>query len=154
MRLPDEATIDHIIPRVRGGSDEDSNVVSACHACNYRRNQEDIQGLPDGSLLPDDDKRRRSGTQSEMFPDIALKDKVIRKLMADRDRAVRRSLDYEADLIKTSHELYKAKDEARELSALVESQAEEIQSLTVRGLLKERLTGLYQHCITRLGLSA
>ena len=46
-----QATNDHVIPRGRGGSDEYSNVVSACHLCNQRRNAESDRGLPEGALI-------------------------------------------------------------------------------------------------------
>ena len=48
---PDQATIDHILPRYRGGTNEPENLVSACKGCNGRRNSEDMKGLPEGSLL-------------------------------------------------------------------------------------------------------
>lgn len=36
-----QATIDHVIPRCRGGSDREDNVVNSCRQCNLRRNHED-----------------------------------------------------------------------------------------------------------------
>jgi hypothetical protein len=47
----DLATIDHIVPCYKGGTRDDSNLVSACRLCNNRRSYEDVMGLPDGSLL-------------------------------------------------------------------------------------------------------
>lgn len=34
---PDELTIDHVQPRVRGGDGSGGNVVTACGACNTRK---------------------------------------------------------------------------------------------------------------------
>jgi hypothetical protein len=45
------ATKDHILPRHRGGTSDENNLVSACALCNNRRSYEDALGLPDGSLL-------------------------------------------------------------------------------------------------------
>ena len=47
----DQATVEHIIPRGRGGTDDPSNLASACHMCNQRRAYEEQCGLPDGKLL-------------------------------------------------------------------------------------------------------
>jgi len=47
----DQATVDHVLPRYKGGTNDEENLVSACHACNARRNSEDMKGLPEGSLL-------------------------------------------------------------------------------------------------------
>lgn len=47
----DTATDDHIIPRYRGGTNDMSNIVSACNRCNNRRNHEDVKQLPEGALL-------------------------------------------------------------------------------------------------------
>lgn len=47
----DQATVDHVIPRFKGGSNKDTNVVSSCRDCNGRRNHEDMLGLPEGALL-------------------------------------------------------------------------------------------------------
>jgi len=45
------ATLDHILPRYKGGTRDERNLVSACRLCNNRRNYEDALGLMDGSLL-------------------------------------------------------------------------------------------------------
>lgn len=45
------ATVDHVIPRYKGGTNEETNTVSACQRCNNRRSHEDAKGLPDGALL-------------------------------------------------------------------------------------------------------
>jgi hypothetical protein len=56
------ATIDHVLPRYKGGTRDESNLVSACRLCNNRRCYEDALGLLDGSLLgsypPSDEQRR------------------------------------------------------------------------------------------------
>ncbi|WP_353070968.1 HNH endonuclease [Tunturiibacter gelidoferens] len=39
---PDQATVDHIIPRARGGPNTIENCVSACRQCNNDRNRRDI----------------------------------------------------------------------------------------------------------------
>lgn len=39
---PDQATVDHRIPRGRGGPDIIENCVSACRQCNEERNRRDI----------------------------------------------------------------------------------------------------------------
>jgi hypothetical protein len=39
---PDQATVDHIIPRGRGGPNNNENCVSACRRCNADRNRRDI----------------------------------------------------------------------------------------------------------------
>lgn len=54
--VPNQATIDHVVPRGKGGSDLKENMVCACLNCNRRRNKEDILGLPEGSLLEKKEK--------------------------------------------------------------------------------------------------
>ncbi len=39
--VSNQATIDHVVPRCRGGSNTAGNCVSACFACNAKRNRED-----------------------------------------------------------------------------------------------------------------
>jgi hypothetical protein len=58
----DRATVDHVIPRYRGGSNDRSNLVNACNRCNNRRNYEDMTGVPEGSMLG---KYKQSQTNAE-----------------------------------------------------------------------------------------
>lgn len=37
LRRGDQFTIDHVIPRSRGGTNDESNLVTACFACNHRK---------------------------------------------------------------------------------------------------------------------
>jgi len=57
----DTATLDHIVPRYKGGTRDESNLVSACRLCNSRRSYEDAKGLPEGSLLGRYQSRRKRG---------------------------------------------------------------------------------------------
>jgi hypothetical protein len=47
----DQATTEHLIPRCKGGTNDDENLASSCLQCNQRRNHEDNLGLTDGALL-------------------------------------------------------------------------------------------------------
>ncbi len=38
-------TIDHVIPRSAGGSDDDENLVAACKSCNYRKSDRPLHWL-------------------------------------------------------------------------------------------------------------
>jgi hypothetical protein len=48
---PDQATIEHIMPRCKGGTNDDENLASACRACNTRRSFEDSRNMKEGALL-------------------------------------------------------------------------------------------------------
>lgn len=87
----DQATIDHILPRYKGGMSEDTNLVSACRGCNGRRNSEDMKGLPEGSLL---------GKHQEMAgkprPHHKKKERVA--LTGDEKRAILHPIDVDLSL--------------------------------------------------------
>jgi len=38
-------TIDHVVPKKHGGSEEDSNLVVACHVCNMLKGQEKCSSI-------------------------------------------------------------------------------------------------------------
>ena len=38
------ASIDHMVPRSRGGSDDAANKVTACKACNNEKDNMDVEG--------------------------------------------------------------------------------------------------------------
>lgn len=68
----DMATLDHILPRYKGGTRDENNLVSACRLCNNRRNYEDALGLLDGSLL-------------DSYPP-KKKDRLLHRAMAHKSR--------------------------------------------------------------------
>lgn len=43
-RPPRAVTVDHVVPRWLGGSDDEGNLVAACEECNVRRNREENGG--------------------------------------------------------------------------------------------------------------
>jgi 5-methylcytosine-specific restriction endonuclease McrA len=74
-KVPDQATIDHIIPRGRGGSDNEDNVVLACHGCNEHRNVLDCHS---------------PGHSSHEFKRFRhRKQKVIRESLTDLHRQIK-----------------------------------------------------------------
>ncbi len=44
---PDSATIDHIVPLVKGGTDELGNLQTAHARCNFLKHDADMEGRPD-----------------------------------------------------------------------------------------------------------
>jgi hypothetical protein len=44
----DRATIDHVQPSSRGGNDDDVNLVTCCHACNWRKGNDIWRPKPIG----------------------------------------------------------------------------------------------------------
>ena len=66
---PDKATVDHVLPRYKGGTNDSSNVVLSCNLCNNRRNYEDHHGLADGALM---DIYKRSSQWRDMAKRVCL----------------------------------------------------------------------------------
>ena len=150
----DQATIDHVIPRYKGGTNEVSNLVSSCRGCNARRNTEDMKGLVDGSLLgnhnyagkPDYNRRKPN-----IYQHIALTGDEKKALLA---RVQATPVDHVKDKHKTEDVLREQRDQAqkeilnlrRELKqweATVTSQREEIdvlKSLTLWKFIRKRLS--------------
>jgi 5-methylcytosine-specific restriction endonuclease McrA len=50
---PNELTLDHVIPRSRGGSSTWENLVACCHACNRRKADRMLHEISDMKLLRD-----------------------------------------------------------------------------------------------------
>ena len=55
----DQATVDHIIPRCRGGSSKAGNCVSSCFTCNAKRNREDQAKADHPGNKPSEKQRLR-----------------------------------------------------------------------------------------------
>ncbi len=54
-----QATVDHIVPRCRGGSSKMSNCVSSCFTCNAKRNREDQTKADHPSNKPSEKQKLR-----------------------------------------------------------------------------------------------
>lgn len=122
----DVATIDHVIPRYKQGTNDKSNLVSACNLCNRRRSYEDQMGLLDGSLLghypvP---RRRRIHRKAAMLRhaiNIPLKgEQQVSKSIFDSDRAWYTRTQSGSDL-SYSFEIEEMSDEERKLLAEAET---------------------------------
>jgi 5-methylcytosine-specific restriction endonuclease McrA len=42
------ATLDHVVPRSKGGTDDESNLVVACYPCNQRKGDESVDKMMGG----------------------------------------------------------------------------------------------------------
>jgi hypothetical protein len=139
------ATIDHVIPRFKGGSDDESNMVSACRLCNNRRSHEDNCGFPDGALLGkfDPDKgmvpkrvqKKKAPPQSTM---VALTGDE-KKTITGKKTASDIHLEQRDQALKALGEIQK---EMKHYVEVVKSQEEELKalkSMTVWELIRKRL---------------
>jgi 5-methylcytosine-specific restriction endonuclease McrA len=50
-KLPGELTLDHVVPRSRGGNSTWENLVACCHSCNRRKGNRLIHEIDDMALL-------------------------------------------------------------------------------------------------------
>lgn len=133
----DQATIEHIIPRGKGGTDDLSNLCSACARCNNRRSHESNLGLPDGALL---------GKYKETNPYQVPKRAKRVSLTGDEKRAIRgvpRKLQTE-DVLReqrdqAQREIATLRKEMKQWEVTVAAQEQELKSMTVWKLLRKRL---------------
>lgn len=64
----DTATIDHVIPRSKGGANSRDNIVMACQSCNQRKANSDPKGFWKPRITiewPEIPKPRKRGTREE-----------------------------------------------------------------------------------------
>lgn len=134
---PDQATIEHIIPRYKGGTNDPENLVSACKQCNGRRNSEDMKGLPDGTLMQGN--KGKSKTR-RVFLTRDEKREILAKLPAKQGHMI------ELDVMRLQRdqalgavlELRKELEHWRKTAANLE---EKWKAMTVGKLIRLRLAG-------------
>lgn len=129
---PDQATIDHVIPRYKGGTSEEENLVSACRACNARRNSEDLKGLKEGALMGDGHSSKRvalSGDEKRALmarlatvPTRMKKEDVI---LAQRDQA-----------LKTIEDL---REKLKQAEVAIEARERKLKTMTVWQVIRRDL---------------
>lgn len=134
----DKATIDHVVPRYKGGSDDDSNCVLSCNRCNNRRNYEDIKGLAEGELLGKfKEGQVVSGDKKAYVSPVKPSELVI--LRSDRDRLLQELIRVR-DKIKAQDDAYEARGKLlRHAYDELAKKDVEIKAMTVWGLVKLRL---------------
>ena len=147
----DQATIDHVIPRYKGGTNDVSNLVSSCRGCNARRNTEGMKGLADGSLLGNHNyggKPDYSRRKPNHYQHIALTGDEKKALLA---RVQATPVAHIKDKHKTEDVLREQRDQAlkeigelrREMKhyeAALTSQREELKALTLLNFIRKRLS--------------
>ena len=135
----DQATIDHVIPRYKGGSNDISNTVSSCRGCNARRNTEDMKGLKDGSLLGNHNFKGQPDYNKKKPKYVSLtgdeKKAIIGKTSAEDALRIQRD---QAHL-----EITRLNKELKHWEATVTIQREEmnaLESLTLWKFIRKRLS--------------
>src|SRR5580704_10905440 len=69
--------VDHVIPRCEGGSDDESNLVTACSACNQGKGGWPLRPPPPGESPGwTSEARSRSRWSSEACPESARREPV------------------------------------------------------------------------------
>jgi hypothetical protein len=151
----DLATIDHVVPRHRGGTNDDSNLVCACRLCNNRRAHEDMRGLPEGSLLGDYFPRGYT-KKSKANGHVALTGDEKKQIMAgtyipsvkrsredvlleQRDQALSALNAERIKLKDVAEQLAQLREEHKFREAVVQELDERIKSMSIWRLLRVRL---------------
>jgi hypothetical protein len=127
----DMVTIDHVLPRYKGGTNEESNCVSACRRCNNRRCYEDTFGLPDGSLL-------------DSYPPSAEQRELHRKIRRAKTTTLLFGGNMETKLKVEGHTRYGSQESMLTLEQLLQLANDLLpdRTLTVHGMKNT----LYIHC--------
>jgi 5-methylcytosine-specific restriction endonuclease McrA len=64
---PDQATLDHLVPRSAGGSDKTCNLVIACRECNSKRGNVPVLDWVQGVSQGDRNRARSDALQAELL---------------------------------------------------------------------------------------
>jgi hypothetical protein len=160
--VADQCTIEHVIPRSKGGTDDSGNLVSACRLCNSRRAYEDQMGLPEGSLLGTFPVTHRQKKQFGFPVPVQGKPNYYRHvaLTGDEKRAIFAKLDAgktqtpeprpRAVRLSAEQVLREQRDQAQKrivesqkeldrVQAIAATQEKELKSITVVGLIRKRI---------------
>jgi hypothetical protein len=142
------ATIDHVLPRFKGGTDDERNLVSACRLCNNRRSHEDNCGFPDGSLLGQFDpekgilpKRVKKKKTKVTTARVALtgddKKAILAGNIAPTKRAVEDVLREQRD--QAQKRIIELERELKHWTAAVKTLEDQMKEMTVWKLIRKRI---------------
>lgn len=140
----DKATIDHVIPRWRGGSNEDANVVLACSLCNNRRNYEDHMGLKGGAMLGKYKGHGGKIAKGKIHRGVALTADDKAALMARTGGGTHRTKVAAEDVLREQRdqaqkELLHLRRELKHYEAVVKTHDEQLEAVTVMDVLRRQL---------------
>ena len=125
-----QATIDHIIPRYKQGTNDPANLVSACRQCNARRNKEDHLGLAEGALLG----KFQLSVQKKTPVTVRVGVSAMDAIRYQRDQALARVFDLAAQNGQLRQQVI---DLERKLDVHVETNRR-LASMTVMELVKKK----------------
>ncbi len=158
----DKATIDHVLPRSHGGTDDPANLVNACNRCNNRRDYEFKMGLPDGSLLGKYKQAMSGSERKEMRrvalglgrvaltrdDKLALSNKVGPRPMKPSSKSTEDVLREQRDQALTA--LVQVRKELQHYEAVVKDQEEQLMTMTIRKLIRKRIVAWLEILTQRL----
>ncbi len=137
----DQATIEHIIPRYKGGTNEGSNLASACRLCNNRRAYEDSRNMKEGALLGKWPLTKSTRKAQERVALTGDEKKAIiggTYLRPNRDRMSKEEILLE-QRDQAHRELTIVRNELKLFHKIVEDQEKELKSMTVGKLIRKRI---------------
>ena len=146
--VADQATIEHIIPQAKGGTNDPSNLTSACRLCNARRSYEQAQGLPEGSLLgqfPVTDRQKRAFGAPRLVPRQNPKPRYVALTADDKKALFSKTVKHNAENVlreqrdQALRELTHVRNELKLFHKIVEDQEKELKSMTVWKLIRKRI---------------
>ena len=150
----DQATIEHIIPRCKGGTNDDDNLTSACRQCNCRRSYEDSRNMKEGALLgkwpmKDGKGAKRSLKRTALTGDekkaimagtgIVGSKSTESVLREQRDQALQEIANLRKEKKAWEGAILAQANELKLFHKIVEDQEKELKSMTIKRLLKRRL---------------
>jgi 5-methylcytosine-specific restriction endonuclease McrA len=135
----DQATTEHIIPRYKGGTNDEENLTSSCRRCNNRRSHEDACGLPDGHLLGKYKMPGQKHVKAKKYVALTKDDK--RALLDNSGTALIKKAD--VDLIKMQRDqalkaVVELRGELKVRDEVLESLNRQLKSMTVTDLIRRK----------------
>ncbi len=134
----DQATIEHIIPRYKGGTNDEENLTSACRLCNNRRSYEDSRNMKEGTLLG---KWPLTKTARKVHSSICLTGDEKKAIMSGKPSPVKKKVEevLREQRDQAHRELNIVRNELKLFHKIVEDQEKELKSMTVWKLIRKRI---------------
>lgn len=147
----DQATIEHIIPRYKGGTNDPENLTSACRSCNGRRSYEDSRNMKEGALLGKWPTKDGKGMKRSLKRTCLTGDEKKAILYGGKTSAEEIHIEQRDQALKEIGELRKElkhweatvkaqEGELKLFHKIVEDQEAELKAMTVWKFVRKRLS--------------